>query len=57
MPVIVDEIVIMVEVSGAAAGGPPAAPGAAGAAASDPRTLVSECVEAVLDVLRRREER
>lgn len=57
MPVIVDEIVITVEVASPAAGGASAAPGAARAGTADQRALVSECVEAVLDVLRRREER
>jgi hypothetical protein len=56
MPVIVDEIVISVEVTNAEAGG--AAPPAPGAAAlAERQALVSECVERVLDVLRRREER
>ncbi|MDH4322542.1 MAG: DUF5908 family protein [Betaproteobacteria bacterium] len=57
MPVIVDEIVITVEVASPAAGSAPAAPGAARAGAGEQRALVSECVEAVLDVLRRKEER
>jgi hypothetical protein len=54
MPVVVDEVVISVEVAGAAAGAPAAG---AGAPASDPQALVAECVERVLDVLRQREER
>jgi len=57
VPVIVDEIVITVEVASPAAGSAPAAPGAARAGAGEQRALVSECVEAVLDVLRRKEER
>jgi len=54
MPVIVDEIVISVEVAP-----DEAAPGAPGAASEpqDRHALVSECVERVLDVLRRKEER
>jgi len=56
MPVIVDEIVISVEVTNQEAGGAPAS--AAGAPApQDRHALVSECVERVLDLLRRREER
>lgn len=56
MPVIVDEIVISVEVTNQAAGG--AAPAAGGAAATDERqAIVSECVERVLEVLERKEER
>jgi hypothetical protein len=56
MPVIVDEIVISVEVTNQAAGA--AAPAAAARGASDDRqALLSECVERVLDVLRRMEER
>ena len=54
MPVIVDEIVISVEVTNQEAGG--AAPGAAPEPA-ERHALVSECVERVLDVLRRKEER
>lgn len=57
MPVIVDEILISVEVAGPPAGSAAATPGAAGDGAAQQRALVSECVEAVLDVLRRREER
>lgn len=55
MPVIVDEIVISVEVSSAPAA--PAAPAAAAAQPQERRALVNECVERVLDVLRRKEER
>jgi len=52
MPVIVDEVVISVEVTGPASG----------AAAPPPpvdqkRALVSECVEQVLEILSEREER
>lgn len=54
MPIVVDEIVICVEVAGEEAG---AAAPAAGGSAEDRHALVSECVERVLDVLRRREER
>jgi hypothetical protein len=56
MPVIVDEIVITVELAGTpAAAAAPGAPRAGGE--EQQRALVSECVEAVLDVLRRRQER
>lgn len=55
MPVIVDEIVISVEVTNQAAGGAAPAPAAGGT--DDRQALVSECVERVLDVLRRMEER
>jgi hypothetical protein len=54
MPVIVDEIVISVEVTNQEAGG--AGPGA-GPEPQERAALVSECVERVLDVLRRKEER
>lgn len=53
MPVIVDEIVISVEVTNQESGGT----GAAGAPAEDRQALLAECVERVLDVLRRKEER
>jgi hypothetical protein len=55
MPVIVDEIVISVEVTNQEAGG--ATPTAAAPGPQDRHALVSECVERVLDVLKRREER
>ena len=55
MPVIVDEIVISVEVDGPGARGP-AAP-AGGGADEEHRALVSECVDRVLDVLSRKDER
>jgi len=56
MPIIVDEIVISVEVtSQAAAGAAPAAGG--GASMEEHHALVNECVERVLDVLSRKEER
>ena len=53
MPVIVDEVVISVEVSNAAAGG---------AASMSPmtqekQTIISECVERVLDILEQKTER
>jgi len=54
MPVIVDEIVISVEVANQSAS--PAA-ATAGAPPQERRALIAECVEQVLDVLRRKEER
>ena len=51
MPVIVDEIVISVEVTNAESGGTSRAEG------DERQVLVSECVERVLDILRREEER
>jgi hypothetical protein len=53
MPVIVDEVVISVEVAGHPAGVPAAAPTEA---PPDSQAWVAECVERVLDILRRREE-
>jgi Family of unknown function (DUF5908) len=56
MPIIVDEIVISVELTNQEAGGAPAAAGGA-LAAAERQTLVNDCVERVLDVLARKEER
>jgi hypothetical protein len=56
MPIIVDEVVISVEVSNQAAGGSGGSGGNA-AATNDKQTLIAECVERVLDILREREER
>jgi hypothetical protein len=52
MPILIDEIVIQVEVSNAAAGGTstPAAP------AQEKQALVAECVERVMDILRQQKE-
>ena len=55
MPVIVDEVVISVEVSNQAAGG--TGPSSVPSATQDKQTIVSECVERVLQILRDREER
>ena len=53
MPIIVDEVVISVEVTNQASGGSSTpAP-----ALQDKQTLVAECVERVLEILREREER
>ena len=53
MPVIVDEVVISVEVSNKAAGGSSAPT----SATQDKQTIIGECVERVLDILRQKEER
>lgn len=53
MPVIVDEVVISVEVTNQASGG--AAP--ALLATEDKQTIISECVERVLEILERKSER
>ena len=55
MPVYVDEIVISVEVTNQEAAAQPAS--GAGAATADRQAMVAECVERVLDILRRKEER
>jgi Family of unknown function (DUF5908) len=53
MPVIVDEVVISVEVTNQAAGGAASAP----SATDEKQSIVSECVERVLDILQQKEER
>jgi hypothetical protein len=55
MPVIVDEIVISVEVTNQAAGGAPPTPGAV--PTDERQAIVNDCVERVLEALRRKEER
>jgi hypothetical protein len=55
VPVIVDEIVISVEVTNQDAAG--AAPAAGRPGPQERQAMVSECVERVLDILRRKEER
>lgn len=65
MPIIVDEVVISVEVASGASGasgapgaeGAPAASGGGSGGAADRQAIIEECVERVLDVLARREER
>ena len=61
MPIVVDEVVISVEVTG---GAPPAdasknagANGEKLASGADTGAIVEECVERVLDILARRKER
>jgi hypothetical protein len=53
MPIIIDEIVITVDVSNKDSGGAASAP----PAAQDAQTVVQQCVERVLEILREREER
>jgi hypothetical protein len=53
MPIIVDEVVISVEVTNQASGGGSTPP----PPLQDKQTIVAECVERVLDILREREER
>lgn len=53
MPVIVDEVVISVEVSNKAAGGSAAAV----SRTEDKQTIISECIERVLDILAQKAER
>ena len=62
MPVVVDEVIISVEVTNAASGGAAessasSAAGGGGSSSEDKHALISECVERVLEVLARREER
>ncbi len=53
MPVVIDEVVISVEVSNQAAGGATSTP----AATEEKQTIISECVERVLDILKQKAER
>lgn len=53
MPIVVDEVVISVEVTNQASGGTAPAPGSV----EDRQAVVEECVERVLEILRRKEER
>jgi hypothetical protein len=53
MPIVVDEVVISVEVSNQASGGGTTPPDAT----SDKQTIVSECVERVLEILSQKQER
>jgi hypothetical protein len=63
MPIVVDEVIISVEVTNAASGGAgeggsgAASPASAGAGGGDKQALIAECVERVLEILERREER
>lgn len=53
MPIVVDEVVISVEVTNQASGGAASAP----TATDDKQTIINECVERVLDILKQKEER
>lgn len=53
MPIVVDEVVISVEVTNQASGGAGSAP----SATEDKQTIINECVERVLDILKQKEER
>ena len=55
MPIVVDEVVISVDVTGEGAAAARTPPGAGPAA--DRQQIVSECVERVLEILAEREER
>ena len=62
MPIVVDEVVISVEAAAPAKEGAPAprsapAQAAAGEGEGDRQALVNECVERVLEILARRQER
>ena len=53
MPVIVDEVIISVDVSNAAAGAAASPP----SATEEKQQIISECVERVLDILEQKTER
>ena len=53
MPIVVDEVVISVSVTNQASGGATSAPDAT----TDKQTIVNECVERILDILKQKEER
>ena len=53
MPVVIDEVVISVEVSNQASGGAASAP----STTEGQQTIISECVERVLDILKQKAER
>ncbi len=53
MPVVVDEVVISVEVTNQASGGAASAP----STTEEKQTIISECVERVLDILKQKAER
>jgi hypothetical protein len=53
MPVIVDEVIISVDVSNAAAGAAASPP----SATEEKQLIISECVERVLDILEQKAER
>lgn len=53
MPVIIDEVVISVDVTNQASGGAASAP----STTEEQQTIVTECVERVLDILEKKRER
>jgi len=53
MPVVVDEVVISVEVTNQVSGGSASTK----SSTEDKQTIVTECVERVLEILRQKEER
>ena len=53
MPIIVDEVVISVEVTNQASGGAASAP----SGTEEKQTIISECVERVLEILEQKAER
>ncbi len=53
MPVVIDEVVISVEVNNQATGGATSTP----SATEEKQTIISECVERVLDILKQKAER
>ncbi len=53
MPIVVDEVVISVEVTNQESGGAASAP----SSTEDKQTIINECVERVLDILKQKEER
>lgn len=53
MPIVVDEVVISVEVANQGSGGSTPA----GGGSEDRQAIVEECVERVIEILRRKEER
>ncbi len=53
MPIVVDEVVISVEVTNQNSGDNSSEP----SATEDKQTIINECVERVLDILKQKEER
>ena len=53
MPIIIDEVVITVEVTNQASGGSNTQP----SATEDKQSIVNECVERVLEILKQKNER
>jgi hypothetical protein len=53
MSIVVDEVVISVEVSNQASGGAATSP----SSTEEKQTIINECVERILDILKQKEER